>query len=173
MQSRARRPPGADSVRASPAAYRARFDRRMRRPAALAEGHLPSDLRDDLRDIAFGVTEKGIYLDASMVEAEDADIKIRRGLISHSALLVGAGLSRNLDDPKPRDDFRVRGIVKSRLGGLVIFWEGGHELLRWAPWVRTAIDNLLRRGLLRKGAAVYGAGDRVPVATAAEIARDW
>lgn len=160
--------------------YRRSFESRVRAHRRLVEAgqavderYLPSDERDDEKDVAFGVTRSGRFLSADMVTDEEGNPVEKMGLVSHSALLVAAGLAKDLDDPKPTDDFRVRGIVKARLGGRVIFWEGGHELLRQRAAVRDAIEQLLARKLIDDDAGIYGAGESVPVAQAFEIVQDW
>jgi hypothetical protein len=158
------------TVAASRRSYEARLAaarRLVESGSGALQGRAPSDAWH-AEDVAFGVTRSGRYLDAKMVESEDGR-PIKLGAISHSALLLAAGLSTSADDPHPIDDYVTRGIVKAGLGGCVIFWESGHELLRRYRSVRKAVDHLVARGIVRRDAEVYGCGERVPVAVVDEI----
>jgi hypothetical protein len=135
----------------------------------LSEAFIPSD-HHDVNDVAFGVTKKGIYLDATMIKTDEP---INLGSISHSALLYAAGLSKSIDDPKPTDDYVVRGIVKRKLDGDVIFWEDVNELLRKREFVKIAIENLLKNGLIEDVTKIFGANDDEHLALAFDVAQGW
>jgi hypothetical protein len=135
--------------------------------AVKCESHLPSDNRDDENDVAFGITNGSIYLDANMVTGEEA---FKKGLISHIALLIMGGLAKDENDVS--DDYAVRGIVKPKLGGIVIFWEDNDELLRKHDFVKMAISKLLSRKIIDDKTEIWGANSPVMLARAYEII-DW
>lgn len=157
-------------------ARRRAFRRLVQAGEAVSEGYIPSDAPHP-KDVAFGVTrKKRLFLSADMVkDPETGKPHERTGGVSHIALLYAAGLAKTPDDPRPEDDYAVRGIVKAGLGGRIIFWEDGYALTsaRYAPFVKRAIEKLLERGLISPDAEVYGAGEDVAVAAAEEIRRDW
>jgi hypothetical protein len=149
------------------------FRRRKAKGLELVEGYLPSDELDAKNDVAFGVTKKSRqFLSADMITDDAGKPPRNMGTISHLGLLTAAGLA---DGEKATDEFAVRGIVKAKLNGRVIFWEDTPTLTspRYASFVKACIDNLLDRNLIKQEAEVYGADEEVAVATAEEIKRDW
>ena len=127
---------------------------------------LPSDHQDP-GDIAFGVTRNGVYLDATQVPGFE-----NTGSISHGVLLFSAGLSSSPDDPRPSDDYIIRGIVKKKLDR-VIFWETSRELVARSKWVKIAVQKLLDHKLIKQETEIYGANENSPLAKSYEIIQDW
>lgn len=150
-------------------AYRLFADRKER----ISEGYLPSDEPDYINDVAFGILKKSHkVLSANEVRDEHGQPHKRMGTISHIAMLYAGKYASPLS-PKPSDDFAVRGIVKPKLGGRVIFWETTPELTRMPTYVRECIDELLHRKLIQPETDIYGQNEDVPVGTAEDISHNW
>ena len=137
----------------------------------VTESYIPSDLRDS-NDVAFGVTKSGRYLDATMIDVEDGGT-INLGSISHGALLFAAGLSQSIDDPKPTDDYVVRGIVKKKLDNDIIFWEDTDELIRRRESVKIAVEGLLKNKLVQDTNRIFGAHDDTHLALVLDVVQGW
>lgn len=152
------------------------FRKLLEAKKAVAEGYIPSDVPHP-QDVAFGVTKKKrLFLSADMVkDPETGKPHERTGGISHIMLLWAGGLAKTADDPKPDDDYAVRGIVKADLGGRVIFWEETPTLTapRYASFVKLAVEQLLKRKLIQPETEIYGSGEDVALATAEDIVREW
>jgi hypothetical protein len=118
-------------------------------------------------DIAFGILANGKF-----VSALDFQTEIEKGYISHSSMLVGLGYAKNEDDPKPKYDYVVRGIVKAALNGNVVFWETPEQLLEKATlWkaFQKCLQHLLKLGTVSKNAKVFGSGKDVPLGEVLEL----
>ena len=113
------------------------------------------------QDIAFGLLSNGKF-----VSALDFVTEIEKGYISHSSLLVALGYAKNENDPRPKYDFVVRGIVKASLNHNVIFWETPAQLLGnptlWAA-LKKCCGHLLKLGTVSRNTKVYGAGTYVAI----------
>lgn len=95
--------------------------------------------------------------------------KTSMGMISHGQLLAMSGKSKDANDPKPTDDYVVRGIVKANLDGMIIFWESNQELLRRMPYLKQALKGLLDRSLIKDTNEIWGSNEKEMLANVFEI----
>ncbi len=79
----------------------------------------------------------------------------------------------SIDDPRPSDNYVVRGIVKKKLNDDVVFWEDVNELLHKREFVKIAIENLLNGNLIKDDAKIYGANDDEHLALAYDVMQGW
>jgi hypothetical protein len=135
------------------------------------EAYTPADQVNKDKDIAFGVTKSMNYLDATMVTDPEGNTppKTSMGMISHGQLLAMSGKSKDANDPKPTDDYIVRGIVKANLDGMIIFWESNQELLRRMPYLKQALKGLLDRSLIKDTNEIWGSNEKEMLANVFEI----
>lgn len=118
-------------------------------------------------DIAFGILSNGKF-----VSALDFQSEIEKGYISHSSMLVGLGYAKDENDPKPKYDYVVRGIVKAALNSNVVFWETPESLLEKATlWnaMQKCLQHLLKLGTVSRNAKVFGSGKDIPLGEVSEL----
>jgi len=144
--------------------------KRFEKIGLIFETYTPADQVNKDKDVAFGVTKSMDYLDAAMVTDPEGNTppKSSMGMISHGQLLAMSGKSKDANDPKPIDDYVVRGIVKANLNS-IIFWENNQELLRRMPYVKQALKNLFDRGLIKDTNEVWGSNEKEMLAHVFEI----
>jgi hypothetical protein len=109
------------------------------------------------QDIAFGLLSNQQFVSALDFETTD----IEKGYVSHSSMLVGLGYAKDENDPNPKYDYVVRGIVKASLNRNIIFWETPEQLLD-SPQLFKAFQRCCRylksKGLAQRNTRVFGAG---------------
>jgi len=123
----------------------------------------PSDNKSK-DDVAFGLLNNNRFIAA----VDFSDIEIDLGDVSHSLMLVGLGYSEHYDDPNPKHDYIVRGIVKKNMDNAVAFWEDSEDLLtnkRYISGVKKCLNELLKRKLITYDSEVYGTGYGKSIAT--------
>ena len=108
-------------------------------------------------------------IDNKFIAATDfSEIDIDIGDVSHSLMLVGLGYSEHYNDPKPKHDYVVRGIVKQAMDKAVAFWESSEDLLtnkRFINAARKCLKELLKRKLITYDSNIYGTGYGQAIAT--------
>ena len=123
----------------------------------LKESLYPND-NFSRNDIAFGLLENGTFLCVEdYPELRNKD----KGYASHGLLLQISGFSDDMHDPKPRVDYRVRGIIKAEMGGSVVFWESSEDILEdnyKFNAVKKCLKELKKRNLIKNDTTVHGSG---------------
>ena len=118
-------------------------------------------------DIAFGYLKNNKFLVAT-----DFKLEIETGYASHGLLLALAGYTDDPDNPHPKVDYFIRGIVKHNLDHSVIFWEDAETLLKTNKHfkaLQSCLKELKKRNLIKNDTEVYGSGVHVSIGTVSTL----
>ena len=122
----------------------------------VAEALMPNN-KFSKEDIAFGYLDNNEIVVA--IDFKDV-LTVDIGYVSHSLLLVLMGYSPHPDEPNPKHDYKIRGIIKKNMGNAIVFWENAETLLASAnyTYLIRCLKELRSKGLIGDENEVYGSG---------------